>query len=351
MSTKNKLTLDELRYRQSMPLDIKVMMTKARIREFCSEYSNNNLYVSFSGGKDSTVLMHIIREQMGLDLKAVFLDTWMEYPEVRAFVKTFDNVDIIKPEKTMKEIITQYGWNFPSKDVAEMIEAARRDVPWAINKLNGLDKDGKPSKFREQYKKWWPLVDSPFLISNKCCIQMKERPVAKYEKETGRHPIIAIMADESARRKEAYLRTGCNSFDKRKVFDSETGEYIMVGSDRPMSKPMGFWTENDVLQYIYENKLEIAAPYGAVVEENQLDGQMNLFDMGCTGNCQGCKFKTTGEKRTGCVFCPVGCHLDKFAKFKRLKETHPKLYEYCMDELGARDVLSWIDKHYVSNAA
>lgn len=175
---------------------------------------------------------------------------------------------------------------------------------------------------------------------------MKEDVVAKYEKETGRHPILALMADESARRKEAYLRTGCNAFEKSYYLDPETGEEIEQINKRPMSKPMGFWTENDVLQYLYENKIPIAEPYGQIIEVGHLEGQMNLFDMGVCSSCQGCKFKTTGESRTGCMFCTVGCHLDHFAKIKRLKVYAPKLYDYCMDYLGEREVLIWVEKHY-----
>lgn len=340
----------ELKERQAWPLDYKVMWTKMMINEFIREFGEKNVYISFSGGKDSRVLLHIVREVCGYkNVKAVFLDTWLEYPEVRAFAKSFDNVITIKPEKSMKQIVTDCGWNFPSKDIAELIEALRKPNPpkWAVNKINGLDKNGNYSEYRQMYKKWKILVDSPFKISRKCCLEMKEKPVIKMEKETGMHPIVALMADESATREAAYLKTGCNTFDKKQIFNPETGEFELVGSDRPISKPMGFWTENDVLQYIYENKLSIAAPYGEIVETDQINGQMNLFDVGCVKNCNGCKFRTTGEQRTGCCFCPVGCHLDGFAKFKRLKNTQPKLYEYCMDELGEREVLSWIDRYIV----
>ena len=103
--------------------------------------------------------------------------------------------------------------------------------------MHGLDRNGKKSEYRQGYTKWLPLYESDILIS-------------LYEKQTGRHPILALMAEESARRKEAYLRTGCNSFE----------------SERPLSKPMGFWRAQDVLRYTVEKQLEIAEPYGEVVE-------------------------------------------------------------------------------------
>ena len=107
-----------------------------------------------------------------------------------------------------------------------------------------------------------------------------------------------------------------------------------------MSKPMGFWTENDVLEYAVKNHIDFASPYGNIAEVGQIDGQLRLD---C---CTKCKYRTTGESRTGCMFCPVGCHLDGFAKFKRLKQYNPKLYDYCMEELGEKELLEWVRKHY-----
>lgn len=207
---------------------------------------------------------------------------------------------MLKPVMSLKEIVTRYGWCFPSKDVAQTIWYARQGKQWAIKKLNGLDSEGKKSPYRQQYIKWLPLYESDILISPFCCDKQKEEPVALYEKQTGRHPILALMAEESARRKEAYLRTGCNSFESR----------------RPMSRPMGFWREQDVLQYKVQNSIELAEPYGDVVEAGQVPGQICFLPSEE-------KLQCTGERRTGCMFCPVGCHLTDFGKFKRLKNSTP----------------------------
>lgn len=310
---------NELLYRQSLPLSVKVSMSMNRIRNFINEYGEDGVYISFSGGKDSRVLLDLVRKNYP-DVKAIFLDTWMEYPQIRQYVNTFDNVITIKPEKSMKEIIKTDGWCFPSKDVAEAVEAYRRGLTWAVNKLNGLDKDGKPSEYRQQYKKWLKLAeDCPETISHLCCIDMKERPVEKYERCTGDKPILALMASESARRKEAYLRTGCNSFD----------------GNRPMSKPIGFWTEQDILRYCVENNIKLAQPYGKI----ECYEQISLFD-----NC--CHCRTTGENRTGCMFCPVGMHLDHYQKFARLKKYNPKLHDYVMEELGLIRLIEWVKKNY-----
>ena len=118
-------TIEDLRIKQKLPLDIKVNMTKQRIREWVQHYGIDGVYVSFSGGKDSTVLLTIARE-LYPDIKAVFVDTGLEYPEIRQFVKTWDNVDWIKPKMTFKQVIEKYGYPFISKEVSECVYGARK---------------------------------------------------------------------------------------------------------------------------------------------------------------------------------------------------------------------------------
>ena len=81
--------------------------------------------MSFSGGKDSTVLLHIAR-QLYPDIPAVFSNTGLEYAEIQRFVKTWDNVDIIAPKMRFDEVISTYGYPIIGKEVAEAIYYARR---------------------------------------------------------------------------------------------------------------------------------------------------------------------------------------------------------------------------------
>ena len=92
-------TKEDLKILQAQDLDLKVMITKQRIREWVNYYGKDGVYISFSGGKDSTVLLHLVRE-LYPDIEAVFVNTGLEYPEIRDFVKTWDNVDWIKPQKS-----------------------------------------------------------------------------------------------------------------------------------------------------------------------------------------------------------------------------------------------------------
>ena len=174
--------------------------------------------------------------------------------------------------------------------------------------------DGKgKSAFNKD--KWLTLAQLPFRISDRCCSVMKKSPLAIYQRRTKRYPILATMACESRMRQQAWIRTGCNAFE---------GNHIS-------SKPMSFWTEQDVLQYIKTFGLSIAEVYGDIVPVGATDNEILqlTFEGMADKSCELC---TTGCNRTGCIFCAYGAHLEKGVdrRFLRLKETHPHLYDYCM---------------------
>lgn len=306
-----KHTIGDLRQMQSLPLQAKIRMTERRIRDWY-EHWNGEVYVSFSGGKDSTVLLDIAR-RMYPDIEAVFVDTGLEYPEIRAFVKTFENVTILRPEMSFVEVIRTKGYPIISKEVSKHVAQARRGGIGSLSAFDGKMLDGTVSAWRERFIKYKPLLRMDFPISNKCCDVMKKKPAKEFEKRTGKKPIIATMTEESDFRKKSWLKTGCNAFE----------------GDRPTSQPMSFWTEQDVYLYIKENNLPIASVYGEVVYEHN-PAQMRIEEFGLTEGGTD-RLTTTGCTRTGCIFCGFGCHLDKSpSRFERLRETHPRQYEYCI---------------------
>ena len=313
----SKHTIGDLRQRQSLPLDAKIKLTKQRIEDWVNEYGEDGVYVSFSRGKDSTVLLHIARS-IYPDMKAVFIDTGLEYPEVRNFVKTFENVEWLKPKIKFKEVIEKYGYPMISKEVSRDVVVARNnpDGKTAQKFIRGSDYHKKYGD-RWLLEKWVHLINAPFKISNQCCNIMKKTPVHKFNKENGMVPIIGTMACESVLRQKEWLREGCNAFDNKE----------------PNSKPLSFWTEQDVLKYLKD----FGMPYPSVY------GEILIDDKG--------KYYTTGCDRTGCMFCGYGCHLEKSPnRFEKMKETHPKQYDYIMRPkekggLGYKEVIDWINEH------
>lgn len=165
---------------------------------------------------------------------------------------------------------------------------------------------------------------------------MKKEPVKRYTKITGKVPITAQIAEESTLRTMYWLKNGCNAFNNK----------------RPISNPLSFWREQDILRYIKEKNLPICSVYGRVVidydSDEQFNGQMDLSDFGLMEDTR--KYKTTGCSRTGCMWCAFGCHLEEESRFERLKVTHPKIYDYIMrpKEEGGLDyktVIDWINSN------
>jgi 3'-phosphoadenosine 5'-phosphosulfate sulfotransferase (PAPS reductase)/FAD synthetase len=306
----NKYTNEDLKTMQAWSLQRKIQVTQTRIMEWYMKH-NGKVYVSFSGGKDSTVLLDLTR-RIYPDVEAVFVDTGLEYPEIREFVKTFDNVTWLRPEMNFRKVIEKYGYPVISKEIS-------RDISAAKNKPNGktAEKFNPNSNYSKKYGKRWCLekyrylIDSPFKISNQCCNIMKKKPLKKIK---NKYPIIGTMASESNLRKKEWLKSGCNAFDKK----------------YPSSQPMSFWTEQDVFNYIKQFNINICSVYGEIILDKNN------------------KFITTKCDRTGCMFCMYGAQCDKSPnRFERMKITHPKQYEYCMKDwdkggLGLAKVLDYI---------
>lgn len=314
----SKHTVGDLRQLQALPMRLKILLTQQRIRDWY-DYWDGNVYVSFSGGKDSTVLKHIV-DSMYSDVPAVFVNTGLEYPEIQRFVREVkagkydclnSDVEILRPGMRFDEVIRKYGYPVGTKIAAHYVDVARRN-PDSVSRqyLTGQ----KRTKFVTAGK-WVPLLDAPFLVSNKCCHIMKHNPVNQYEKRTGRKAIIGTMAEESPNREQAWISNGCNAFEAK----------------RPTSQPLSFWTEQDVLHYINEFNVPYCPVYGEIKMDDDLQDQLT----------------TTGCDRTGCMFCMFGVHLEKEPnRFQRMKATHPKQYAYCMDKLGLREVLEYIGVPY-----
>lgn len=315
------MTKDELIELQALPLDLKIQKSKLRIAEFVNHYGINGVYVSFSGGKDSTVLLDLVRQEFP-EVLAVYCDMGLEFPEQKAFVRTFDNVKTIRPAKNFKQVITEYGYPIISKESAQNIYYARKalaDGDEAKYRRYALGerinrKTGEKYKFAALSKLPMKLLESDIPISRECCYIMKKYPFKKFEKENDMHPFLGLLAEESQIRQQQYLKTGCNAFENK----------------RPHSTPLGFWKEQDILRYIKENNLKIASPYGEVIEENGV-------------------LKCTGIERTGCCYCMFGVHLEKEPnRFQRLKKINPKIHEYCMKPLeegglGLKKILDFME--------
>jgi 3'-phosphoadenosine 5'-phosphosulfate sulfotransferase (PAPS reductase)/FAD synthetase len=289
-----KITQDILTQRQRMPLDLKIDFSLQRIRHWYEKYSGN-VYVAFSGGKDSTALLNLVRSRYP-DVPAVFVDTGLEYPEIREFVKATPNVTWLKPTKTFKEVVEHHGFPVVSKVVSRAISRIRSPGSSEQSRNKAMNGDERGS-YGKLPAKWRFLLDAPFRVSDRCCEVMKIRPIHRYHKETGRAGIVGTMAADSNSRRKQYLVHGCYL------------DHLSV----PRSTPMAFWTDADIWEYLRSN----GVPY--------------------------CSIYDTGVRHTGCMFCMFGIAQEASPnRFELMAKTHPSQHAYCMDRLGLRDVLSFL---------
>jgi len=318
----------ELRRLQVLSLDEKITRSKEKVVEYY-EILNGHVYVSISGGKDSTVLLHLVRSVYP-NVKAMFLDTGLEHPENRAFVKTLQNVEWVKPDKNFSQVLQEEGYPIPSKEQARFIKEYQTTKSIYLKRVR---LEGKPLTFEKRYKKyllkypttkreeyyqifrekypqelldmnkrckiskrWQFLANSKYKISDKCCDILKKNPAKRFDKKFGLFPITGEMAVDSTSRRRLYLKNGCNALSSGKI----------------KSTPLGFWTEKNIWEYIKKFNLSYSDAY------------------------------KHGLERTGCMFCLFGVAEDSICRFKIIKQFHPNLYDYCMNKLGIKELLEFL---------
>lgn len=272
---------------QEMNLESKIIQTKYLIKETVAEFGLNKVYISYSGGKDSTVLSHIAKS-LYPDILHIFANTTNEYPETLQHItweKNFNDTNIITviPEDThgeiwtFKKVIENYGYPMFSKRIANAIRTyqhAKTDK----TRQNSLD------YIQRNFNKYNKYKELP--ISDKCCDKLKKVPLRRKAKELGLEcAILGILASESYQREKEWLEYGCNVFYQRK--DNQ-------------SRPLSFWTDTDITEYIKKYHVRTS----------------NLYNIGYT--------------RNGCMYCGFGVQLEtqNQNRFQRLKYTHPVQYNY-----------------------
>lgn len=286
----SKRSIEQLTRLQQLPMNQKINLTLRRISQFYEEL-DGKVYVAFSGGKDSTVLLNLVRS-LYPQVPAVFCDTGLEFPEIRDFVKTVNNTIWLKPKMSFVEVLNHYGYPVISKEIAQILYEIKR---WEENGDKKLIKN-YIRRNKQLPEKWRFMKKAPFPCSHMCCTVMKKNPSEMFEKEFNLSGYIGTLAEESDLRKTNWIKFGCNSFETK----------------RKKSTPLSFWLEKDIWDYLRQNNIKYSSIYDK------------------------------GWSRTGCIFCAFGISMEKEDRFLRLHKTHPGLYKYVMEKLGMRRVLNYI---------
>lgn len=346
MNENNRQTLLQ---RMSLPFEAKLAMTIKRIRDWY-DYWDGDVFVGFSGGKDSTVLLHIVRS-IYKDVPGVFSNTGLEMPEIRHFVDKQENVIRVVPEKTFNRVIKEDGFALGSKQIAKGIRVLKEGPENGRENMYRLFDTGinQKGELRPKWRigqKWRKVVDSDIKVSEKCCDFLKKNPFKKYIKETGRRPFTGMMISEGGLRSQTI--TQCNAYD----------------SADPKSSPMLFWTDDDVWEYIERFDVEICEVYYDRIVDNKGNTIVTsrdkfLFEDLKHRLIEEKKYEdlviyTNGnvlvpaEKRTGCMFCMFGVDREKGAnRFQRMYYTHPRHWDLCINKLGLKTPLDLIDVKYI----
>lgn len=276
---------------QALPLEQKIIKSYQVIEDAILEFGIESIYISYSGGKDSTILSHMVRQRYS-DILHIFANTTNEYPETLEHLKwevneNGMNLKIAKPADkygrpwTFKRVVKEDGYPMFSKKIANAIRTYRR-AKSDQTRQNSID------YIKRQFKNYSKYKD--LNISDKCCDKLKQTPVKQLARKLGMQcSMLGILAEESRQREVDWLKHGCNIFHKRK--DNQC-------------RPLSFWTEKDIYEYIEKYNVRIPS----------------LYEM--------------GYERNGCMFCGFGIEYESnrgINRFQRLGITHPKMYNYLIN--------------------
>lgn len=276
----------------NLPLEMKIKKSKHIIKEAINEFGIEHIYISYSGGKDSTVLSHMVKE-LYPDILHIFANTTCEYPETLQHIQwemheNHTNLITVLPTSrdgkiwTFKKMVEYYGYPVFSKRISNAIRTYQHALT-PITKQHSIDYINRNFKKYDKYKE--------LCISDKCCEILKKNPIQRKAKELGMDcTILGILASESRQREQDWLKYGCNAFYKKR---------------ENQCRPLSFWTEQDILEYINRHTVKIS----------------KLYEL--------------GYERNGCMYCAFGVHLENTPnRFQRLKTTHPIQHSYLSHNFG-----------------
>ena len=269
-------------------LNLKILAAQATIKAGVDKFGVENLYISFSGGKDSTVLLHMTR-QMYPEMAAVFSDTTNELTEVLKFVNKQNNIIKIRPKIKFEDVLKEYGFPLVSKETSQKVSELKYTLG---DKTRNLRLHGNEKGDSRLAIRWRYLADQKFDITQVCCQKLKKDPLSEYQKETGQAPIVGLMRGESRLRDQLGMFGG----NEKKVYPFLNTE----------------WTDEDIWAYAKKYNLRFAECY---YDQEGKNGEVIL-----------------ARTRTGCEFCAFGItDAETYeARLGQSKKNAPKKFEKYM---------------------
>lgn len=308
---------------QMLPYEVKVKRAERRAIEFMEQMDERgcNAHVSV-GGLDSITLLLFLRH-IGIDVPAISV-SGVEDKSIQRVHKEL-GIEPVKSYKTKVEVLNEVGFPVISKKIAGRIDLLQHPSPdnETVRHAIMTGECGAQGHFAKNSrmqlpKKWLELFGgvenerygtnykaAPFLVSNKCCYYLKEKPCDDWAKEHNSWPFLGMMASEGGQREEALIDHGCNYY----------GKTVM------RSAPFAPFLRQDILQLALDLNVPVPEIYGTIVKK--ADGTLY----------------TTKAQRTGCSMCGFGIHLEpRPHRFDRLREMNPQewrfwMYSCCIDKV------------------
>ena len=311
---------------QALPYDVKKTWAICKAKEFY-DYFGGKVFCSV-GGLDSMVLITLIRKYVA-DVVGVSVSA-LEDKSIRKIHNKMPNMVLLKPYKSMTQVIKEHGFPVVSKMKARKIETLQKPNNPKQTFIHAIMTGdmGEQGKFQHSNKiklpdKWIKLFGglynehrpdivckaAPFKVSDMCCYWMKEKPADDYAKSTGFKPYMGLMASEGGQREMALMKNGCNYY----------------GKTVQRSCPFAIFQRDDLLRLALELEVEVPEIYGEIKEKP--DGTLY----------------TTLAQRTGCNMCGFGIHIEKRPhRFDRLRRQNYKEWKFWMYDMGWGEVLDYI---------
>ena len=325
LNTEQKIA--DFRVKQQQPYDFKVAYAESRAWEFYNECGKRGLNCHVSvGGMDSITLLVFLRE-LGIDVPAVSVSALEDKSIIQVHKEL--GVEAIRPLKRKPDIIKEFGFPILSKEIAGKIDllqhpseknkTVRHAIITGETGAYGGNRTGTRMKMSQKWLEKFGGADeegaalgyaaAPFLVSDKCCYYLKEKPCDDWANEHNSVPYLGLMASEGGRRQKALMMHGCNYF----------------GATTIRSAPFAIFNRQDILQLALDLAVPVPEIYGEIVRD--ADGTL----------------RTTGAQRTGCSMCGFGIHMEKRPhRFDQLYQRNPKEWHFWMIEMGWGDVLDYI---------
>lgn len=259
------------------------------IKDNINKYGEENFYLSFSGGKDSTILHYLLDLALPNNkIPRVYINTGIEYTSIIDFVKSLqekDNrIEIIQPSVPIKKMLEKYGYPFKSKQHSHNVGIYQTsgELTKTTKKYLGIDGD-KPTMFQCPTKlKYQFTKEFNIKLSDKCCYKLKKEPIAKWQKENKKSITMTGMRKEEGGNRNNLT---CIVTDKDKK----------VIKFHPLS----------------------------VVDEKWCEWFINKYDIKL---CE-LYYEPFNFKRTGCKGCPFALNLQD--ELNKLEEYLPNELKHC----------------------